>query len=181
MNIEEIWQEYRSALKRFLHSKVSNEMDVEDLLQDILIKTYSNLHTVKDHKSIKSWLFQIANHVIIDFYRKKGRNQELSPAELWMIDKPDEVKDELSDCVAPFIQGLPKEHSELLSAIDLQGKSQKEYAVELGISYSTLKSRVQKSRTLLKKVFDDCCHFKIDKNGSIYDYSQKSEQCGNCK
>jgi len=43
------------------------------------------------------------------------------------------------------------------------------------VSYSTLKSRVQKSRSLLKKVFDDCCHFNIDKNGSIYDYELKSE------
>ena len=67
MNIEEIWQEYRAAIKRFLHSKVSNEADVEDLLQEILIKTYSNLHTVKEQASIKAWLFQIANHVIIDF------------------------------------------------------------------------------------------------------------------
>jgi len=180
MNIEEIWLEYRSAIKRFLHSKVSNEMDVEDLLQEILIKTYSNLHTIKDQKSIKSWLFQIANHVIIDFYRKKDRHYQLTAEELWLLDEHDEVKYELSNFIAPFIRALPKEHAELLEAIDLQGKSQKVYAEELGISYSTLKSRVQKSRHLLRGIFDDCCHFKIDKNGSIYDYSPKSDQCGDC-
>jgi len=68
MNIEKIWLEYKTALQRFLHSKVSNEADVDDLLQEILIKTYSNLSTVKDQTSIKAWLFQIANHTIIDFY-----------------------------------------------------------------------------------------------------------------
>jgi len=181
MNIEEIWLEYRSTIKRFLHSKVSNEMDVEDLHQEILIKTYANLHTIKDQNSIKSWLFQIANHSIIDFYRRKDRHHELTADELWLLDEHDEVKDELSNFVAPFIHALPSEHAKLLDAIDLQGKPQKAYAKELGITYSTLKSRVQKSRRLLKGIFDDCCHFKMDKNGSIYDYTPKSDQCGDCK
>lgn len=179
MNIEDVWQEYRVAIKRFLHSKISNESDVEDLLQEILIKTYKNLDNVKKQKSIKAWLFQVANNAIIDFYRKKGRQQELSAEELWLLDKHDDLKHELSDCVAPFIQALPREHSQLLEAIDIQGKSQKDYAEELGISYSTLKSRVQKSRSLLEDVFDDCCHFKLDKQGNIYDYCRKVDSYGN--
>ena len=44
MKIEEIWLAYRAALKRFIHAKVSNEADVDDLLQEILIKTHNNIH-----------------------------------------------------------------------------------------------------------------------------------------
>jgi len=47
MNIEIIWQKYRSSLLRFLSSKVSNPSDVEDLLQNILIKTHENLGSIK--------------------------------------------------------------------------------------------------------------------------------------
>jgi RNA polymerase sigma-70 factor (ECF subfamily) len=175
MSVEEIWVEYRAALKLFLHTKVSNEADVEDLLQDILIKTYNNLEAVKKQKSIKSWLFQIANHTIIDYYRKKGRVQSATMEELFPQNDDLASSVELSRCISPFINSLPEQHASLLTEIDLNNKSQKQYSEELGISYSTLKSRVQKSRNLLKQVFDDCCHFKIDNIGNVYDYDVKTK------
>jgi len=173
MKIEDIWLEYRGVLKQFLHAKVSNEADVEDLLQDILIKTYNNLNAVKTQKNVKSWLFQIANNTIIDYYRKKGRAQNAANEELSPLEASEEVNIDLSNCISPFINALPEEHASLLTAIDLNNQSQKQYAEQLGLSYSTLKSRVQKSRGLLKQVFDDCCHFKIDKIGNVYDYDVK--------
>jgi len=180
MKIEDIWLEYRGALKRFLHVKVSNEADVEDLLQDILIKTYNKLDTVKTQKSVKAWLFQIANNTIIDYYRKNGRIQDATNEELPLLETSEEVNIDLSNCISPFINALPEEHASLLTAIDLNNQSQKQYAEQLGVSYSTLKSRVQKSRSLLKQVFDDCCHFKIDKIGNVYDYDVK-EKNDDCK
>ena len=179
MNIETIWLDYKAALKRFLHAKVSNESDVDDLLQDILIKTHNNLSTVKDQNSVKSWLFQIANHTIIDFYRHKDKISNLKAEDIYHLDE-NKVRDDLSDCILPFIKALPKEQATLLNAIDIENKSQKEYAQTLGISYSTLKSRVQKSRTMLKSVFDDCCHFEIDSKGNVFDYERKEKGCGGC-
>ncbi len=38
MNIEFVWKEYQAAIRAFLHSRVSDADDVDDLLQDILIK-----------------------------------------------------------------------------------------------------------------------------------------------
>ena len=176
MNIEEIWLEYRAALKRFLHAKISNEADVEDVLQDILIKTYNNLNSVKTQKSVKSWLFQIANNTIVDYYRKKGRVQAAKNEDLMPDNEPPKSKVDLTNCISPFINALPDEHASLLTAIDINNQSQKQYAEQLGVSYSTLKSRVQKSRALLKQVFDDCCHFKIDKLGNVYDYDVKTKK-----
>lgn len=43
LNLEQVWAEYQQALKSFLHSKVNNTADVDDLLQESLIKTYQNL------------------------------------------------------------------------------------------------------------------------------------------
>jgi len=173
MNIERVWAEYKSQLKFFLHAKVANEADVDDLLQEILIKTYRNLKTVKDQKSIKSWLFQVANHTIIDFYRQQGRHKELSEQGGWLTEQDSQITNDLVNCIMPFIQGLPEDDARLLTAIDIEKISQKAYAQQLGISYSTLKSRVQKSRGLLRGVFDECCHFEIDLKGNIFDYERK--------
>lgn len=180
MNLEAIWAEYRTGLKRFLTSKVSNSHDVEDLLQDILIKTHDKFDQIKSEDSIQSWLYQVANRTIIDFYRKNGRQQELAEEDLWFSEPESDVKQELSHCVDPFVKALSHESADLLMAIDLNGESQKAYAESLGISYSTLKSRVQKARGELKDVFEDCCHMTLDTQGNLMDYDHKPDSCHKC-
>lgn len=180
MSIEEIWRDYQSALTRFLHSRVSSADDVEDLLQDILIKSYKNLQNLKSEGSVKSWVFQIANNAIIDYYRRKAKSQDLKVEDLWYEEENSSIKEELSCCVRPFINALPEDNAKLLHAIDIENVKQKDYAEANNISYSTLKSRVQVSRQKLRGLFEDCCHLTLDKNGSIIDYQQKDSSCSKC-
>jgi RNA polymerase sigma-70 factor (ECF subfamily) len=180
ISIEAVWYEYRAQVKAFLHSKISDPDEIDDLLQEILIKTHGNLHSLKSEKSIKAWLFQIANHTIIDFYRKHSKAKPVSAEDLWYGEENHQIQKELSQCVGPFIKALPRETAELLTEIELSGRSQKEFAHLLGISYSTLKSRVQKGRQQLLGLFEDCCHLSLDKNGSIIDFDPKSNNCEDC-
>ncbi|WP_299789411.1 RNA polymerase sigma factor SigZ [uncultured Shewanella sp.] len=180
MKLEDIWSSYRSSLKAFLHSKISNPSDVDDLLQEILIKTHNSMDDLKKGESIKSWLFQIANRTTIDFYRKNGRLNEIDSEDLWYGESEYDVKTDLSHCIEPFLKALPEEVAELLRSVDLGERSQKAYAQELGISYSTLKSRVQKGRSELQALFEDCCHYSLDKQGNLIDFEQKSDSCKKC-
>lgn len=179
-NTEYVWEQYRAAIKSFLHSKVSNTDDVDDLLQDILIKTHANLHTLKSGQSVKPWLFQIANRTIIDFYRKNAKQSGLHPEDLWYHENDTTIQQELAHCIEPFIRSLPPEHAALLTAIDIHGTSQKDYAANTGLSYSTLKSRVQKSRSLLRAQFSRCCELTLDKHGNVIDYESRSRHCDGC-
>ncbi len=177
MNVETIWKEYRQSLKAFLHKSVANPDDVDDLLQEILIKTYHNLATIQETKKIKSWLFQVANHTIIDFYRKRGSKTVPDGENLWFDESQDSITEKLAQCVTPFINQLPEEEAQLLKAIEIEGISQKDYAKQHGIKYSTLKSRVQKSRHKLLGVFNQCCSFSIDSRGNVSDYERKQPKC----
>lgn len=186
LNLEQVWAEYQQTLKSFLHSKVSNTADVEDLQQEILIKTFQNLHKMQDASSVKSWLFQLANNKIIDFYRKHARQQrdsKIDADDLWFadLDHNEEFKQKLSLCIEPFIQALPEQSASLLLAVDIKGQRQKALAEEQNVSYSTIKSRVQKSRGDLKNLFEQCCNLSLDKQGNVIDCELKPESgCGNC-
>ena len=180
MNIENIWKKYQAAIKAFLHSRISNFDDVDDLLQDISIKAYKNIHTVKSERSIKSWLFQIANHTVIDFHRRKNNLYEINVEDLWFHKDNVDAIQALSCCVEPFIMDLPQEIAEMLIAIDIQGQSQKDYANHLGMNYSTVKSRVQKGGRQLRKLFEDCCHLSFDRHGNLIDFEPKSNDCKQC-
>jgi len=185
MMLEKIWQEYRSSVRAFLCSKVSNAADVDDLLQDILLKTHQNLGNIRAEESIKSWLFQIANHTIIDFYRRNGRLNELkqkvlSEDELGHDEHDVDITRQLSHCITPFIQALSQDNTELLTAIDINNESQKTYAEVRGISYSTIKSRVQKARKELRVLFEGCCRLTLDAQGNLMDYDPVGNQCQGC-
>ena len=180
MELETIWAEYQQALKRFLLSKISDPDEVEDILQEVLIKTHENLSSVRDTSSIKSWLFQVTNRAAMDYYRSKSKSDNIDEKDLWFDAEMKNIQQELSKCITPFISALPEEHADILLAVELHGESQKEYAEKLGITYSTFKSRVQKSRQMLRKIFDDCCHYSIDRQGNLIDYVPKNGQCDNC-
>lgn len=175
MNIEHIWHEYRSSLHGFLSSKLSNPDDVDDLLQEILISSHNNLHKLSDKESLKPWLFRVAKNTLIDFYRKRGRIEGIGEEGLFLHEEDDKDVGGISDCLLPFIQELPEKHAQLLLDIDIHNVSQKDYAEKMDISYSTLKSRVQKSRQMLKGLYDECCVFEVDNNGKVIDYQQKSD------
>lgn len=180
MNVESVWREYQMSLKIFLHKNVANPDDVDDLLQDILLKSYQNLHRIHDNKKVKAWLFRIANNTIIDFYRRRGRNQNVEKEELWYSQSDKSVLHQLSLCVVPFISALPRQEAELLTAIEINGVSQKEYAVQHGIKYSTLKSRVKKSRQLLFNLYNNCCDLSLDEYGNLIEFQEKSVSCKQC-
>ena len=165
--IEALWREYRAGIKAFLLANVANHADVDELLQDILIKTFKSVGSVKDGAKVKSWLFQVANNTIIDFYRKRARDKGLSEEDLWYGDDSPNIHRELSKCLVPFIQALPADEADMLMAIELHGQSQKDYAAEHGISYSTLKSRVQKSRGNLYRLYKGCCVMSLDSKGGL--------------
>lgn len=183
MKIERVWSEYRNSIKSFLHSKVSNATEVDDLLQEVSIKTYEKLHTIKNEASVKAWLFQIANNTIVDFYRRRARAKDYDPNDLydlWYSKGDRSIQEELSRCVEPFIRALPEDSAQLLTAIELEGRSQKDYAQALGVNYSTLKSRVQKARMQLRSLFEKCCHFTLDRSGHLVEYKPKSDCYKNC-
>ena len=179
MRIEDIWPKYRARLKAFLHSRVSNVADVDDLLQEISVKVFTGLPNLNDPAKLRPWLFQTANRTIIDHYRKSGRTRA-HPDDLWYHRDDPEMRQNLEGCVEPFIRGLPLETAEMLMAIDINGRSQQDYAQEQGLSYSTLKSRIQKGRVELRKAFENCCIISMDVRGNISDVQEKQDACKKC-
>ena len=181
MELKDIWEAYQHQLKAFLHSRINNPVDVDDVLQEVLLKTHQNLHTIQNSGSIKAWLFQVTHRTVIDYYRRQSKApQTIAEEPSQDVASPD-VMQALSPCVAPFIKGLPEESATLLQAVELEGISQKQLAADMGLSYSTLKSRVQKGRAQLRELFEACCNLSHDATGRVTDYEPKSGCCDNCE
>lgn len=177
-NTEQIWEEFSSTLRSFISLRVSNPSQIEDILQDVFVKIHSNIEFLKENTKIRSWVFQITRNTIIDYYRK----QKIKLEDIDEIPIEDEVainninniiELELAHKVAAglkeMIDNLPEKYSQALYLVEFQGLTQQELAKKLGISVSGAKSRVQRGRQLLKDSLMKCCHFELDRYGTIID------------
>lgn len=68
---EELYQKYHQDIFQFLFYMVRKRELAEDLVQEVYIKVLKSHHTFKGKSSEKTWLFSIARHVAIDYFRKQ--------------------------------------------------------------------------------------------------------------
>jgi RNA polymerase sigma-70 factor (ECF subfamily) len=83
-----------------------------------------------------------------------------------------------------MIAALPESYREAIRLTDLNGLTQIEAAQRSGISFSGMKSRVQRARRQLKSMLEECCRIEVDRRGGIVDYSVRDASkspCGPCK
>ncbi len=67
-----ICTQFHDDVKSFIFSKIKDGQITNDLLQETFIKVHTKLHTLKDDTKLKSWLFSIARHTVIDFFRENN-------------------------------------------------------------------------------------------------------------
>ena len=106
-----IWKEFSASLKSFIRSRIKDRDAVDDILQEVFIKIHLNIHSLKKQKSIKSWIFTIANNVIIDYFKKSNKSSNLE-IEIPVVTEA-EIHEEHSakDCILPLIKNLPTDLS----------------------------------------------------------------------
>jgi RNA polymerase sigma-70 factor (ECF subfamily) len=93
---------------------------------------------------------------------------------------PGNLNEEILPCLVSAIDELPEGYRRALTQADLEGRTQKEVAGELGLSLSGAKSRVQRARRKLKAALLSCCHFELDRLGNVLDYLPRGKAYHYC-
>lgn len=179
-NVELLWDQYGRRLRAFIRSRVGNDEEAEDILQEVFIRILRHQCCQPEWHKPESWIYQIARNLIIDFYRRRrvvGDIPETLPAEFSLPEEDPEAVLALS--LKETINELPELYRQALLLTEYQGLSQKQLAERLGISLSGAKSRVQRAREKLRTMLLNCCHFELDRRGRIIDYYRRCCCCLN--
>nr|WP_279382602.1 sigma-70 family RNA polymerase sigma factor [Acanthopleuribacter pedis] len=67
----QLMEYYRRDLWGFLRNRLHSHADAEDLFQDICLKVFDKLATLKEPSAFRSWLFAIALNQVRKFFTKK--------------------------------------------------------------------------------------------------------------
>ena len=170
--ITEVWNDMNDRLTNFVNGKVKDSELTKDIVQDVFLKVFSKSDTLKNKDKLVSWIYQITRNEIINHFRNVNfynPSIEIEEEEINEI----KLTSELAECVRPVIDSLPEKYKEALILSDIENIPQKEIAERLNISYSGLKSRVQRAREMLKSTCEQCCDISTDAYGDILDYKPK--------
>jgi RNA polymerase sigma-70 factor (ECF subfamily) len=147
---------YEKGIYNYALRMVNNHADAMDLMQDIFIALFRNLHTFRSESPFKGWLFKIAHYRCIEYYRKKRPMQSLD-------DVPEQESEESADCPEQVLfakqqnsvliknmQKLPIKQKLVVELKFFQQCTFDDIAQQLGISTNTAKSQLYSALDKLK-------------------------------
>jgi RNA polymerase sigma-70 factor, ECF subfamily len=79
----QLYDLYSSRIFNFIVSRVKNKQTAEDLLHTVFMKAWNSLPKYRPTQKAKfsTWLFQIANFTVIDYWRTKKDTVEIEKME----------------------------------------------------------------------------------------------------
>ncbi|MFD1039496.1 RNA polymerase sigma factor SigX [Virgibacillus byunsanensis] len=72
---DEIYDKYHQDLYQFIFYMVKDKETTEDLVQEVYIKVMHSYTSFKGDSTLKTWLFSIARHKTIDYFRAQKRKR----------------------------------------------------------------------------------------------------------
>jgi RNA polymerase sigma-70 factor, ECF subfamily len=161
--------ELSAPLRSFVARRVPGD-EVDDVVQDVLLRIQQGVAGLRDAERIDAWIFQIARNVITDGYRRRGRHQAFAAqagAEPLATADDGAAVAELTSCLPPMIARLPEPYRTAIEWTELQGLTQTEAASRAALSISGMKSRVQRGREQLKQIILASCRIGLDVRGGV--------------
>jgi RNA polymerase sigma-70 factor (ECF subfamily) len=153
---------HQEAVFRICLGFSRNPSDAEDLAQDVYLKAFRKIATIRNPNSHKEWLFRVARNVCLD-YQKKTRKVRLFPSRDEnleasvrdeILEDPDEDGDRLKK-LKRAVARLPRKQKEVLVLREYGHFSYQELARTLQIKEGTVMSRLNRARRAVLKLMKE--------------------------
>ena len=148
-----------------------NRDDAEDLTQEAYLRAYRSFATYNRQMPFESWFFRILSNLFIDLLRRRPKQKPLSLDQSMndedsddnlLLQLPDEnsnpernlLETVMDEKLQNALSALPEAFRVAVLLCDVEGKSYEEIADIMGSSIGTVRSRIHRGRSLLRRIMD---------------------------
>ena len=152
------WDDLVGLYSRYVYAIVSQGYrlsgpDAEDAFQDVFLRVYDRLGSLRDPAALRLWIGQLTRRVCLDRLAA-GKREEPADLEREGIDATVEELDE-AFAVREALNELPDECQEVLDRFFCSDESYQTIGEELGIPSGTIASRISRCLARLRERFAD--------------------------
>ncbi len=144
------------ALRAFALSLTRNGATADDMVQDTIVKAWTNIEKFEVGTNMRAWLFTILRNTYYSSRRKAKRevaDVDGAFTERLSVKPEHDGKLQMADFKDAFEQ-LPDEQREALVLVGASGFSYEEAADMCGVAVGTIKSRANRGRARLADLLD---------------------------
>jgi RNA polymerase sigma-70 factor (ECF subfamily) len=165
--LQDAVSQHLPLLYRRAYRYLGNSYDAEDAVQDALLSAYKHLDQFKGNAKMTTWLTSIVTNSALTLLRKRPHQPHASLDEPLTQDQHICLSDRLVDgrpspedeCamaelhvhLMQFVSELPPSFRTAIQLRDLDELTTSEAALILGVPESTIKTRVSRARSQLKR------------------------------
>jgi RNA polymerase sigma-70 factor (ECF subfamily) len=143
-------------LRAFAISLARNVPQADDLVQDTILKAWTNIDKFDPKTNLDAWLFTILRNTFYSSLRKTRREVQDSEgvhAATLAVKPAHDGRLALQEFRRAFDQ-LSDEHREVLVLVGASGFSCEQAATMMGVAVGTVKSRASRARRKLAELLD---------------------------
>ena len=156
-------QKYQKPVHTLVWRKIGDFHIAEEITQDVFLRVYKKLQTLKNPNRFAGWLYVIAARRCFAWCKKKRIPMKsldaMSAEELeelayvqYRVDQQDEdVNEQQREVVKRLLQKLPESERTVVTLHYLGDMTCEDISKFLGVSPNTIKSRLHRARKRLKK------------------------------
>jgi RNA polymerase sigma-70 factor (ECF subfamily) len=155
----ELFDHYAPQIRAYsLAREPGSDLVADELVQEVMTRVWLKAASYNPSlANLNTWIFTLARNCRIDYLRRNSRYAtEIDPTDMFneMEDEgPDPFQlaqqSRVEESIREGLKQLPREQSEILTKVYLEGKSHQQASDELKLPLGTVKSRV---RLALKKL-----------------------------
>lgn len=162
-------QDHRTRLYRFIVKNIGHGTDAEDLAQQAFVEAAKAYESFRGASELSTWLYGIAMNLVRNYLSRAPHRRytfETEEAlETTRSERPDPSEQLAQSQAVRLLQreidGLPADMREVLLLVALDELSYEEAAVMLSIPVGTVRSRVSRARSTLRKRMAEA-HLPLD-------------------
>ncbi|NOY60515.1 MAG: RNA polymerase sigma-70 factor [Calditrichaeota bacterium] len=139
---------YYESLYRFLLIRTGSQETSRDFVQDVFAGLWQNRRTLKTGKSLRAYLFRIANNLVIDHFRRQ-KTQHLYSERFFNFEMTENP--ELRRRIFSAIEELPEKLRTVFVLSRFDGLKYTEIAQACEISIKTVEKRMSRALRVLRK------------------------------
>lgn len=160
-------ERYEAKMKRYARKFLSDSEDINDIVQEIFLKTYKNIQSFDAKRKFSSWIYRIAHNEFVNALKKK-KKKFLSLSFDLDVFLPHSIKDyglneeinrrEIAKMINGCLDRLEPKYREPIILYYFEELSYKEIADVMQTPISTVGIRIKRAKEKLKSIYEKSKH-----------------------